>query len=369
MTVFKGNAKRIDDVDLPRIGERIGVGEDVLHAFLEVEAAGSGFDSQGRVKMLFEPHIFFRLLKGTQRDQAVAEGLAYSKWRRGYPKDSYPRLERAMEINSSAALKAASWGLGQVLGENHHQLGYDSVEDMVADFAEDEENQVEGLVQFTITNHIDDDLKRIQQKIDRGEKVTAADAIPIVRVYNGPKFAENDYHNRFVKALYRWLRIKNTPYGESSKILKLAEAEEAEYTPAAEEGSEEAKQHLVGENGPELLTPQPSGEVGSSAAPAKAGQPVPTQAATTGEAIVGGHPGDQSKQVTTGGFASKVWAALGGLSGMGVAAGGFLKGNTAIIIVGIICVTLIIFVIIFRQIIMDYVRMQLGASPDKYNVK
>lgn len=39
---FKGRAKRLDDVDLPRIGHQIGVGEDEIHAFMDVEAAGSG---------------------------------------------------------------------------------------------------------------------------------------------------------------------------------------------------------------------------------------------------------------------------------------------------------------------------------------
>ena len=55
---FRGKAKRLDDIDLPRIGARIGVGEDEMHAILDVEAAGSGFDAQDRIKMLFEPHVF-----------------------------------------------------------------------------------------------------------------------------------------------------------------------------------------------------------------------------------------------------------------------------------------------------------------------
>jgi hypothetical protein len=35
---FKGAAKRIEDVDLPRIGHMIGVGEDKIHAVLDVES-------------------------------------------------------------------------------------------------------------------------------------------------------------------------------------------------------------------------------------------------------------------------------------------------------------------------------------------
>jgi len=48
---FKGAARRLDDIDLPRIGHLIGVGEDELHAVIDVEARGSGFDSLGRIAM------------------------------------------------------------------------------------------------------------------------------------------------------------------------------------------------------------------------------------------------------------------------------------------------------------------------------
>ena len=114
---FKGKAKRLDDIDLPRIGDRIGVGEDEIHAVLDVEARGNGFDAQGRPAMLFEPHVFYRNLSGAAQDRAVRECLAYPKWKRGsYPSDSYPRLERAMKINTEAAQRASSWGLGQILG-------------------------------------------------------------------------------------------------------------------------------------------------------------------------------------------------------------------------------------------------------------
>ncbi|TJW06556.1 MAG: hypothetical protein E5W82_27535 [Mesorhizobium sp.] len=50
---FAGAALRLSDIDIPRIGAEIGVGEDELHAFMDVEPAGSGFDHMGRPKMLF----------------------------------------------------------------------------------------------------------------------------------------------------------------------------------------------------------------------------------------------------------------------------------------------------------------------------
>lgn len=197
---FKGAAKRLDDIDLPKIGARIGVGEDELHAFMDVEAAGSGFDSQGRPKMLFEPHVFYRNLSGAKRDRAVSEGLAYPRWKPGnYPLDSYPRLLKAIAIDETAALKSASWGLGQILGENHRAVGFITPQAMVEAFMKDEENHLSAMVQFLIANEIDDDLRE-------------HDWSAVARVYNGPRYRENDYDGRMAEAYVKWRRIKDTPY-------------------------------------------------------------------------------------------------------------------------------------------------------------
>lgn len=200
MDNFKGKAKRLDDIDLPKLGALIGVGEDELHAFMDVESAGSGFDSQGRPKLLFEPHLFYRNLSGKQRDQAVKEGLAYPNWKRGkYPKDSYPRLIRAAKINPAAAIKSASWGLMQVLGSHHSMLGYATPQAMVKAFMDDEEAHLKGAVDYIIATGIDDDLR-------------AHRWAEVARVYNGPKYAEHGYHTKMAKAYAKWAKIKDTPY-------------------------------------------------------------------------------------------------------------------------------------------------------------
>jgi hypothetical protein len=197
---FAGAAKRLDDIDLPRIGHRIGVGEDEIHAFMDVEAAGSGFDQKGRPKMLFEPHVFYRNLTGKGRNRAVKEGLAYPKWKPGnYPLDSYPRLLKAMAISETAALRSASWGLGQILGENHKAVGYATVQAMVTAFMADEEHHLEAMIQFLITNSIDDDLRAHRWDV-------------VARVYNGPGYKQNDYDGRMAEAYAKWAKIKDTPW-------------------------------------------------------------------------------------------------------------------------------------------------------------
>jgi hypothetical protein len=227
MSIYTGAGKLLEDIDLPRIGDEIGVGEDVLHALLEVETRGHGFDDQGRLKMLFEPHKFYAHLHGDKRQQAVSAGLAYPhQGERPYPRDSYPHLEKAMAIDSSAALMSASWGLPQVMGENYHMLGFSSVEDMVGSFAESEANQIEGMVKFIRAAGIDDDLRRIQKKLDNGQMVTAADWVPAVRAYNGPKFRVNQYDARANAALHKWMKIKDTPWAKGQDIRDMASSEE-----------------------------------------------------------------------------------------------------------------------------------------------
>lgn len=197
---FKGVAKRLDDIDLPKLGHLIGVGEDEIHAVLDVETRGGGFDGQGRPKMLFEPHVFYRNLSGSKRTKAVKAGLAYKNWgTRPYPKDSYPRLKRAMAIDETAALKSASWGLGQILGENYKMVGFPSPQTMVEAFMEDEELHLKAMVRFIINAKIDDDLR-------------AHRWANFAKVYNGPGYRKNGYARKLARAYAKWSKIRDTPW-------------------------------------------------------------------------------------------------------------------------------------------------------------
>ena len=205
---FRGAAKRLDDIDLPRLGERIGVGEDEIHAFMDVEAAGSGFDKHGRPKMLFEPHVFYCNLPKAMRSEAERQGLAYAKWKPGaYPKDSYPRLIQAMQIDETAALKSCPWGLGQILGENHKAAGYDTPQEMVQAFMEDEEAHLEAMVSFLVANGLDGDL--------RAHRWAA-----LARGYNGAGYAANAYDAKLAAAYRKWAKIADTPYEAVAQALE-----------------------------------------------------------------------------------------------------------------------------------------------------
>lgn len=203
--IWKGAAKKLREIDFARAGHLIGVGEDAVRAVVEVETAGGGFDAAGRVRMLFEPHVFYRNLGETKRSRAVQAGLAYAKWgERPYPRDSYPRLEAAVMIDRPAALKACSWGLGQILGENFRMAGFSTVEEMVQAFAVSEENQLDGMIRWIEAAGLDDDLRQIDA-LKRPSR--AADWAPFARVYNGPGYARHSYHMKLAAADAKWRLI------------------------------------------------------------------------------------------------------------------------------------------------------------------
>lgn len=197
---FAGKARRLESLDISRLAYTIGCGEDHLHAVMEVETLGGGFDTHGRVKILFEPHVFYRELSGPKRQEAIAAGLAYRRWGESrYPKDSYPRLMKAMVIDAEAALRSCSWGLGQIMGFNHLLAGYASVQAMVEAFCDDEASHLAAMVEFIVSNGLDDDLRR-------------EDWRGFARGYNGSGYAEHGYHTKLKRAFDKWKRIPDTAF-------------------------------------------------------------------------------------------------------------------------------------------------------------
>lgn len=191
---FVGTGRRLAQGDVGDAARAIGVETAVLLAFIEVEAAGRGFDSRNRPAMLFEPHVFHRNLSGALRDRAVALGLAYQSWRSGnYPADSYPRLTQAIGIAKEPGLKSASYGLPQILGENHRAAGFPNAEQMVRAMMQGEREQLLAMVALLKDWGLHNML--------RGRDFTQASSwADIARRYNGPGYATHNYHGRMAQA-------------------------------------------------------------------------------------------------------------------------------------------------------------------------
>src|SRR4051812_19747293 len=108
----------------------IGCDVAMVKAVDAVESGGNGFLSDGVTPViLFEPHIFWKELRKVGVDPEPLskmgryQDILYPTWgMRPYGKRGqaqHERLQRAASINRPAALKAASWGRFQILGQNY----------------------------------------------------------------------------------------------------------------------------------------------------------------------------------------------------------------------------------------------------------
>ena len=194
---FIGTGRRLKQGDVGKAARLIKVETAVLLAVLEVEAAGRGFDRKNRLKMLFEPHIFYRQLgKGAKRNRAMKQGLAYKSWLRNYPKTydaRYEQLLNAIKIDPKAANNSCSWGLPQIMGFNHNVAGFVNAALMVGAMRQGEYEQVLAMVTLLKSWGLDKKLK--------GKDFTlSANWVGFASRYNGKGFRKNKYHINLARA-------------------------------------------------------------------------------------------------------------------------------------------------------------------------
>ena len=191
---FVGTGLTLSGNDYARAADAIGCDEAAIRAVVSVEARGSGFDARKRPVVLFEPHVFYRNLGGEDRRRAVDAGLAYPDWRPGaYPKtqdERYRQIERAVAIHAAAGLMAVSWGLGQVLGENHGICGFKTPQAMVETCLEGEGAQLDVMISFIRARGL-------------GKHLVAHDWAAFAHGYNGTGYAKNGYNSKLQRAYER----------------------------------------------------------------------------------------------------------------------------------------------------------------------
>ncbi|QNQ10663.1 N-acetylmuramidase family protein [Sphingomonas alpina] len=127
-----------------------------IKAVAVVESGGrSGFDSQGRPKILFEAHHFSGHSGNRFNTTHPHLSVPARQWRTAsnyYGWDQYQRLREAMVLDVDAALKSASWGKFQVLGSNHS--GWPNVRSFVEAMYVSEANHLRSFVAFCNDNNL-----------------------------------------------------------------------------------------------------------------------------------------------------------------------------------------------------------------------
>lgn len=187
-----GLARGITDEDYARASKRLGVDVATLKAVATVESQGDGFLDNGEPKILFEGHWFSRFTGG-QYDQSHPT-LSYHRWTKEHYKGGtaeYDRYREAAALDETAAMKSTSWGAFQIMGFNHKDAGYDTVEDFVEAMRESEAKQLLALAAFIKSKEL---VSYLQNK----------DWAAFARHYNGPGYARNQYDQKLEEAYHRF---------------------------------------------------------------------------------------------------------------------------------------------------------------------
>jgi peptidoglycan hydrolase-like protein with peptidoglycan-binding domain len=167
-----------------------------VRAVVSVEAAGSGFYNDGRPKILFEAHWFGDLTDSDYDDDYPS--ISSPVWNRSLyigGVGEWDRLYLACTLDRAAAMKSASWGLGQVMGFNHKAAGYADVETFVRDMHLSEGKQLMAMFNFIKTNGLDRALIR-------------RDWAAFARGYNGEGYRANAYDEKLQDSYEYWVSVK-----------------------------------------------------------------------------------------------------------------------------------------------------------------
>ncbi len=185
---FTGASLALSQSAIDRAAADLRTGPAELWTVFTVETSGCGYLADRRPPILFERHVFHRLTGGAHDDGDISAPTPGGYGPAGT--HQYDRLLRAAALDRDAALRSASWGLGQIMGENFSVAGFASVEDMVAAMCQSEDQQLRAFVACLKANHLDAPLR------DR-------DWSAFARRYNGPTFATNQYDTKLAAAFER----------------------------------------------------------------------------------------------------------------------------------------------------------------------
>jgi hypothetical protein len=141
----------------------------VLHALSDVESRGFGFDDDGRLIILVEPHVFS---KETQHAfDASHPHLSYPKWIRpkqgapaprgmekhpyfNSPDERWGMFALQAELDLEAACCAISAGRFQQLGRGWRDLGFGSAEELIRLLWESELQQLAILIRYLLRHNL-----------------------------------------------------------------------------------------------------------------------------------------------------------------------------------------------------------------------
>lgn len=202
--VFKNkNAHAVTESDLMYIAQSLGDTDTKrIKAIGKVESAGSPYQNDGLVKILWERHYFYKFVKRTiylpgYKDHFLSNpkwGGYTSDFNKNGINDSWEKLSHAVCIDVDGALQSISIGKFQVMGIHYKKLGYKHPIDMLWDASRNEMSHYKMLASFILNVA---NLKNAFLKISRNPENNRAFA----KGYNGSAYAKHNYHGKIASAM------------------------------------------------------------------------------------------------------------------------------------------------------------------------
>lgn len=174
-----------------------------IRVVYEIEAAGRGYLTDGRVKILFEGHRFWKQLAKAgitlpvlKQAAAANPNVLYQVWNSKQYKGGaaeWDRMSQAITICKELnvppvlALNSASYGSFQIMGENCKACGYPDAQSMLA--AYNNGGEAEQLYSFV----------RFLQNTGLQDELTTHNWAGFAAGYNGTGYKLNHYDTKMAK--------------------------------------------------------------------------------------------------------------------------------------------------------------------------
>lgn len=181
--------KKLTDADIARAAKALVVSQAKIRAILDVEAPRGGFQDDGQVTILFEPHKFSEYTGGRfDKSHPKLSNPAWGAVPYGSYASQHGKLQQAVALDRDAALRATSWGIPQILGNNWKKVGAASLQDFINRMFRSEGAQLDLMVAF------------IQSDTELWNALKRGDWATVARKYNGSQYRKNQYDVKLAAA-------------------------------------------------------------------------------------------------------------------------------------------------------------------------
>lgn len=204
LACFKNKkAAAITPQDLLVFAKQLGDTNTVrIRAVAKVESAGAGWFNDGRPKILYERHKFWKY----NDDKTAPKSLFFN-----YPdggnytadadknnlNDSYDKLLKACEYDPQAAFMSVSMGMFQVMGFHYYNMGFATPWEMLYACTHYEREQYRLLVNYILMNNLQKAFLAISPNPDTCR--------PLALGYNGKTYVKFNYHGKLASAVKHFL--------------------------------------------------------------------------------------------------------------------------------------------------------------------